>query len=954
MFCITRRSVFKTAILFVVLASFFITTIFVGAPASAQASLVVDDCGKKIDPADLGKDEWHCLPAWRWGGSGGLTTTLTPHAGWNVWGWIVDLVNWLTSWPFLAARYVWHFGLWIIKLTLVAEDIESIFKSIAPGDKIEIWQSLFEFIGLQPGGQHNTPPGSKNQPSSTSFMGDATLWISLYAITAIYAIWLIVKPRTGMMEYHEVSKWFTGISTFLATAIPLSIILLMAVNYNNTYTPPNNKSNSWMGFSYQAIKSMTVDRARSSITGIVTNGGKNLKPAAGGSRAESTCSAYIEQLTNKFNPPGSTKLLATVEIPKAVSKLWEGAYMNLLGTAQFGVPKVGQRAMCFVMENARGLSAETQMKLLHEAMEGPPHPDMDITAPKSFRPNGSKEQQVLLVLAAACGFNKISADGYRTITDKSKDVYGPQTKAEEWKSHKFPHGATGTAPVVDAWLYKEWTGIQNHGWRTNATPDNTLSANACSAWMFPSSYSWDKSMQGGITDDMKVGLGAKWMQDHANINLGDAQKWRKQLPLQVKAQKVDAGNQPTQEEINETVKVLATISGNGEGGISGTVLLGFAALVISLIYFKALTGLALGTVIANFILAILLYMLPLLLFIIAIPIEPARNLRRRLIRLYIAAILSYTVFYCLLLLMVVLITAMQEWVDSYFKDHAISPGFVLGHGFASTLGSWPYYMLTALVPYVALKVVNGLLKQFGMSDIMSMRGAAQFSAGLPAAGLRLPTAKEFVSTLNKDIFKPAYTAGKMIAKVGAGAVSKIGGAKKHGLPKAKNFFNKAKRKDTWANAFKSIVNSSKEKVKKGWERKTSEAWSGDWRDKAKDRFSEGWNSAKDKFSDSQKVNLPWSDNPIIGRDPAMEAINRQKKEIQEALNGTDSSNTKIKELELKILQQVATNTHKTATEGGSLRSSGPIPVVVTQMPSTGSKRPSGNLWGEGDGGGEDG
>ena len=56
------------------------------------------------------------------------------------------------------------------------------------------------------------------------------------------------------------------------------------------------------------------------------------------------------------------------ELTGMVSDMWEASYMTLLGTAQFGSPGVGKRAMCYMMELQRQTPPEEQRLIMYHAL----------------------------------------------------------------------------------------------------------------------------------------------------------------------------------------------------------------------------------------------------------------------------------------------------------------------------------------------------------------------------------------------------------------------------------------------------------------------------------------------------------------------------------------------------------------------------------------------------------
>ena len=444
-----------------------------------------------------------------------------------------------------------------------------------------------------------------------------------------------------------------------------------------------------------------------------------------------------------FNPSAyvsEADVGARTAMPKMVSEMWQSGYLSLLGTAQFSDPEVADRATCYLMEWLNWPDAPEQRLIMYESL-GVQNASSSYNgkqwknqADDMFNPGAlrTEQQRSLLTLASACGFAP-SGNSPTGVYRANTPGYGTQT-------------ATGFNGA-HVWLYKEWSGIKNYdNW---AGLDDRLTADVCLKWMFPN-----------LTDhDEDKGVKSDWVQERAALEAEDAEEWAEDLKPDRLANSDD--DVPSAEDAERVFRVLEAIEGTDP--IAGLVY-GVWAVVVALAYLKAFGGLSVGFLVAQLILAILFFMLPLLLFVSGLPIEAAGQVRKKLIRLYLATVLSYALFYTVLMMVMLLTDIVSSWLEAMTG----------GDGFA-------HMMLIAASPLIALWMLSKGLKLFGMGGMLSVQGAAQLSSGLSAAGMRLPDMKD-VAAKTTSVGLRAASIGMKTGSIGmkttrAGVGATIAGVK---------------------------------------------------------------------------------------------------------------------------------------------------------------------------------
>lgn len=148
------------------------------------------------------------------------------------------------------------------------------------------------------------------------------------------------------------------------------------------------------------------------------------------------------------------------------------------------------------------------------------------------------------------------------------------------------------------------------------------------------------------------------------------------------------------------------------------------AVLVAFAYMFALAGLSLGSALSVVILALLVAILPVLLLVAALPLDAARALPKKMLKLGFGAAFSYSLF-LLFVSLVLLIT-----------DLLLAVVTAMG----ARSGEFWYTALLGAIPLVALYAVGSLGKQFGL-NITSAKGAFMFTSGMAMANIKEPNAR---------------------------------------------------------------------------------------------------------------------------------------------------------------------------------------------------------------------
>ena len=150
-------------------------------------------------------------------------------------------------------------------------------------------------------------------------------------------------------------------------------------------------------------------------------------------------------------------------------------------------------------------------------------------------------------------------------------------------------------------------------------------------------------------------------------------------------------------------------SWNGNNG-GASLLFGFFTMLSSAAFLFSIGGLALGTVLAQVLLVLILCALPLLLLVMAMPGNVGKRVGTEALKIGIGAAVSKIIFMLLLGIL----------VDTINIMNGILPPM------SGSLG----VLITAMTPLIAYYAIHTLLKRMGFGGLMSVKGAVMTTAAI--------------------------------------------------------------------------------------------------------------------------------------------------------------------------------------------------------------------------------
>jgi hypothetical protein len=407
------------------------------------------------------------------------------------------------------------------------------------------------------------------------------------------------------------------------------------------------------------------------------------------------CSYYVNGLRGSFEEDGdySEDLVGSVafqpHLASLMSSLWETAYLDLWIEAQFGSnPELSRRAYCRLLEDRSDVAPSDQAAIQQAAVaaEGAalPTPATQGTAPFG-RFNDSKDFRRGMVAWAVCGYYADRAGLKEEAGGALRDL-------------------SGSGFAVNPEFRLMW----NLG-----SPPSELAEGTCSDW-------WGTDGSGTTKPDPR---GTKW-----GVSDGDG-------PFQF-----GTGGDITEAFTVYDDEQVAEVAGSGFTGLlapyedadkenlpegrewvfalnghslTGAVPHAFLAIVIAAVYLWAVGGLALGTLVAQFLTVLVCVALPLLLVVGMWPSEAAGRIFGRYLKIGAGSVFAKAVFVTLLAVLLTIISVISRLGQLTGAFDAADGG---GAGFGAA-------MLQAAAPLVAIIAMRWALKDLGLGNVFSLRGA---------------------------------------------------------------------------------------------------------------------------------------------------------------------------------------------------------------------------------------
>ena len=424
----------------------------------------------------------------------------------------------------------------------------------------------------------------------------------------------------------------------------------------------------------------------------------------------------------------------------------------------------------------------------------------ELKAGDRLHPVGTEAERTLLILAAACGLVPLVDVKVHNYLDRADKI-------------PVPAGISGSNQLYSR-IYKDDTGgvIRQHDAFTNGyeyedskanrhpydygyvwmdpawswTVDNktrvlwgghSLGADVCAAWMHPGNCRHLEKTAGckedwvyyGGTPRLTTGVGSEWLKRRGSITNGDIRRIVAARQSELNAHPpMEEVNPPSDVDVARVGEIVRTVQGLN---VMKRVLFAVVTLLTALVFLYSLGGLTLGVLLAQIILALTLILMPVLLFVSAFPHDGARKLQKKLIRVWIAASLSYAIFFTTLAVLMLIITLVDDIATSVIPT---SDGGLLD------------ILITPFVALLSVKLLKSIAKTLG-ADITSFKGALQFTSGMTATGMSMSPiafARETMSPLTSS-FKHAAAPALRAERMGMKAARTVTDSYGRGLEQAK-------------------------------------------------------------------------------------------------------------------------------------------------------------------------
>ncbi|HEX6568459.1 MAG TPA: hypothetical protein VF015_04815, partial [Acidimicrobiales bacterium] len=403
------------------------------------------------------------------------------------------------------------------------------------------------------------------------------------------------------------------------------------------------------------------------------------------------CHYYASQLRRSFDGGGDGgDLVGSVafqpQLASHMSALWEAAYLDLWIGAQFGRdPALARRTYCRLLEDRAGVAPAEQaaitMAALAAAGASTPPPGTTGTAPFG-RFNGDKDFRRGMVAWAVCGW----------YDDRS----GLQEEAD---ARLVPLSGAGFA------VNPEFRLMWNLGSPPSEARDGT-----CSGWWGVDGSGTTKPPPRGTKWAVRDGDGPFQFGTRGDIDEAFTVYGEEELSDE-DAAAADVAPYAEADRENLPAARRWVLAFNGHN-LAGSVPSGCLAIVIAAVYLWAIGGLALGTLVAQFLVVLYFVALPLQLLIGMWPSQGEGGVFWRFTRAGAGSLFAKAVFVALLSALMTLIGVVNQLADVTGAFRSAEGGL----GFGGV-------MVQAAAPVVAILMLRWALKGLGMGNIFSLRGA---------------------------------------------------------------------------------------------------------------------------------------------------------------------------------------------------------------------------------------
>ena len=653
-----------------------------------------------------GIDPLHWLPAWRWtrvndiwSHRGGGLFDAIKNAGLG----ILDI--WVNGFFFLASL-LWEITTTMLSWTLTPSLFQA-FEDVVDTTGLR----LLEALGFT----------------------DATSGASVFAAIVVLAV------VVSVMRFAR--NPMAGVKTLLRSFLPLAACAVLvgttvAEINRAAYQPQWATTGSVVPGSLKWVY-RTLDSGRSLLVAGVVESATLFSSVGDPPGTIYGCDSYLLALEDLYRQDAQAAgwTGAQIETPIVVSRMWQAVYLDQFSAAQVGVHS-SKRAGCWTAEVRE--SSVTPIEIfavwdhtctldddrhhLYGCVAWRPYDSEQIQRAEAvFSPSDfdDHEWRSALTLWAVCdwrgrphsstvgGRNDLSSGAQRTLREMANL---DSTVPYDGRDLAMLASSSGREVVFDP----AFVGLRNA-----RDSDQYLSAEACAAYRFEhpedagrAPDDADRKVKTPNEDrDGAWGLWAKWVTDRANIEPDDGADSRRHALGMSLLEAPDAGDRAIQRDTVDSI--------NGSSW-SGRLMYSAVAVITAALYGFSLAGMGLGTLIAQFIVGGIVAVLPLLLVLMALPVQAAQQLPRKVFKLLIMSLFAHLIFLLILSLVMMCIGILNQVLGGLTGNHLVRS------------------MLFSVVPLIALFSVGAITKQFGLK-ITSIKGAALATMGIALAGMRPPS-----------------------------------------------------------------------------------------------------------------------------------------------------------------------------------------------------------------------
>ena len=644
------------------------------------AQTVVDPLAKAHD----GIDPLRWLPAWRhtwvndvWSHRGGGIFNAVKNAG-------LGILDIFVNGGFFLASLLWEITTTMLSWALTPSLFEA-FEDVVDTTGLR----LLDALGF------------------TDATTGATMFAAILVLAVIVAVVRFARNPAA------------GVKTLLRSFLPLAACAVLVgttvaeINRTALGGPPEAVVPGSLKWMYR-----TLDNGRSLLVAGVVESATLFSSVGDPPGTIYGCDSYLQALEDLYRRDAQAAGWrgAQIESPIVVSRMWQAVYLDQFSAAQVGV-HASKRAGCWTAEVRAKSVAPIEIFAVwdHTCELGAEHhlhgcnPNRVYNAAQIqraeavFAPSDfdDHEWRSALTLWAVCdwrgrpsdslieGRSDLSPGARRTLKEmlSSSDVldYDRQTL-------KMLSGDVIFDPA--------FVGLRNA-----RDSDKYMSAEACETYRFGEGTTPNQDRDGAW------GLWAKWVTDRANIEPHDGADSRRH------ALGVASNTAPDSQDRNIQKDTVDSINGSSW---TGRLMYSAVTVFTAALYGFSLAGMGLGTLIAQFIVGGIVAVMPLLLVLMALPVQAAQHLPRKVFKLLIMSLFAHLIFLFILSLVMMFIGILNQVLGGLTGSHFVRS------------------MVFSVVPLIALFSVGAITKQFGLK-ITSIKGAALATTGIALAGMRPPS-----------------------------------------------------------------------------------------------------------------------------------------------------------------------------------------------------------------------